>query len=368
MIAQHLLTDDAPVYVAVKRALRERIGSRWRVNDRLPPVAELARELGVGQNSAHRAVRELVAEGVLLTRRRLGTFVRRLPAEIRDTGTLARSLQGVTLAMAFHGANPPPFIQRMVAGFCEVVQEAGADTVPLPMEMSVKALPPLGGAWGVAAFNLGSYVQVPPGLHKLVSVAAGEHPHWSTSRFDAVSVDQFQGGALAGVALRDLGCRSLCFVGHRVGINRHRFDITSAARLHGLEMGWGELLHEDHLLYAPGYSMMAGARRFQQYLALNPRPDGVFCASDDLAMGFMAAAVSHGLTPGVDFQLIGFDGQDVDSPASPGTKLTTVRIPAAMMGRRAAELMIQRAADPTLPIQRLLMSCSFSQGDTTRRT
>lgn len=367
MTAEHLLQDDAPVYIAVKRALRQRIGSQWRVGDRLPPVSDLARDLGVGQNNAHRAVRDLVAEGVLLTRRRLGTFVRRLPGDIRDTASFERTLRGVTIALAFNGPASPPFIQRMIEGFREVAHEAGADTALVPLDSRAAELPNLGGAWAAVLLNPSGSLVAKPGKMNLAVVSAHDHVHHSLlSRFDSVLVDQYQAGALAGEALRQAGCRRLCYLGHRVGIHRRRFDITSAARLHGLEMGWQNLLEERHLLYAPGYSVLSGGNRFAQYLAMEPRPDGVFCASDELALGFMTAAASHGLVASRDFQLIGFDDQNADGGGAPGTRLTSIRVPAAMMGRRAAELMIQRAADPTRSVQRVLLPCTVSYGDTTR--
>jgi LacI family repressor for deo operon, udp, cdd, tsx, nupC, and nupG len=365
MSASHLIEDDAPVYVGVKRALRQRLGSQWRVGDRLPPVADLARLLGVGQNNAHRAVRDLVAEGVLITRRRLGTFVRRLPLEVRDTAALSRTLQGVTIALGFNKDQPPPFIQRMIDGFREVAQDAGADTVLFPR--IDEGLNPPAGVWGCVLFNPSTRVEAKPGKMNLAVVSTSDHIHPSLlSRFDSVLVDHYQGGSLAGRLLRDLGCQRPCFLGRRVAVKRYRYDITSSLRLHGLEMGYGELMDDQRLIYTPNYSVLSGGKRFAVYLEKQPRPDGVFCASDEIALGFMAAASSHGMVAGRDFQLIGFDGQDneVDGPA--GAQLTTVRVPATMMGRRAAELMIQRAADPTRPVQRVLLPCTLSSGDTTR--
>ncbi|MCW5861305.1 MAG: substrate-binding domain-containing protein, partial [Caldilineales bacterium] len=92
-----------------------------------------------------------------------------------------------------------------------------------------------------------------------------------------------------------------------------------------------------------------------------PRPDAVFAASDDLAIGFLAAAAAHGLRPAEDYHLIGFDGQDLA-----GNTLTTIKVPAMDMGRRAAQLLIERFDDPHKPARRVQLECTLRRGDTAR--
>ena len=46
-----------------------------RAGDRLPPVRQLAADLGIAVGTVNRAYRELEAEGLVLTRRRTGTHV-----------------------------------------------------------------------------------------------------------------------------------------------------------------------------------------------------------------------------------------------------------------------------------------------------
>jgi len=362
-----ILQDNGPIHVGVKRALRARIGKEWKVGDRLPSISDLAKQFGVGQNSAQRAVHDLVAEGVLFSRRRLGVFVREVrPAARGRSKSQRQPLSGRTIALAYHGESPLPFVQRMIDGFREVISDTGADTIMSPMELRASTLPDVAGAWATVLFNPGSPVAAAAGKQNLTIVSTSDHLHPDLlSRFDSVGVDQYQGGALAGKTLREAGCERVCYLGHRVSNNAHRYDLTSTSRLCGFERGWGEILDDRNLLYAPGYSIHAGGLRFGEYMRMSPRPNAVFVASDELAIGFIAAAAASGLRPGHDFHLVGFDGQDRPDPKSEGIQLTTVRVPAAEMGRRAAELMVSRFEDPSRLTQRLLLSCSMSHGNTT---
>ncbi|MGC4804493.1 GntR family transcriptional regulator [Micromonospora sp. DT233] len=65
-----------PPYEQVRGGLAERIGDgRLPVGTRLPPVRQLAGELGLAVNTVARAYRELESAGLLQTRGRNGTFV-----------------------------------------------------------------------------------------------------------------------------------------------------------------------------------------------------------------------------------------------------------------------------------------------------
>lgn len=59
----------------VARALRERIeAGEWAKDDALPATARLATEYGVSQSTVTRALRVLVAEGLIVTRPGWGVF------------------------------------------------------------------------------------------------------------------------------------------------------------------------------------------------------------------------------------------------------------------------------------------------------
>ncbi len=371
MTANLIIPDGAPAFVGVKRALRARIGREWQVGDRLPSVTELARELGVGQNNAHRAIRELVHEGVLFSRRRLGTFVREMPPAENDADGLQPSLplRQRQITLVRQPGEGLSFIERMLRGAQAVLHEAGAATTIEHIE-SPLIWQPATGTDAAIFFNINSGVQMPAGHFPCALVSSSDHHHPQLrSRLDVVSVDQIHGGGLAARALREAGCQSVCFVGARLRPRMLRYQITTELRLTGFELIWGDVLPESHLLRVPGYSLGAGSNGFAKYLLLDPRPEGVFCASDDLALGFIAAAAEAGLRPGRDFQLVGFDGQDrrLDPNADGAQLLTTVRIPAEQMGRQAATMLVERLAQPGLTPRSQVLCATLSYGSSTRR-
>jgi GntR family transcriptional regulator, histidine utilization repressor len=71
-----------PLYRRVKRHILERIATRALVEGaQVPSENELTRELGVSRMTAHRALRELTAEGVLRRVQGAGSFVAALKPE-----------------------------------------------------------------------------------------------------------------------------------------------------------------------------------------------------------------------------------------------------------------------------------------------
>ena len=71
-----LRTPARPLYQRVKDLVRERIAAgELAEGDPVPSEEDLARELGFSRLTVHRALRELMLEGVLVRFRRRGTFV-----------------------------------------------------------------------------------------------------------------------------------------------------------------------------------------------------------------------------------------------------------------------------------------------------
>lgn len=83
----------------------------------------------------------------------------------------------------------------------------------------------------------------------------------------------------------------------------------------------------------------AGAR----LLGLVPRPTAVFCANDLLALGVLQALYAAGVRVPQDIAIVGYD--DIEFAAAAAVPLTSVRQPAVVMGRMAAELLLEEADD-----------------------
>lgn len=71
-----------PRYQQIKDAICEAIRDRtYEAGGQIPPENELARQFGVSRMTANRAIRELVAAGVLVRHQGMGTFVASVRAE-----------------------------------------------------------------------------------------------------------------------------------------------------------------------------------------------------------------------------------------------------------------------------------------------
>jgi DNA-binding LacI/PurR family transcriptional regulator len=351
-----------------KSALLQRIGSDWPEGARLPSLSALSHELHLGQGSVQRAVRELVREGWLVSRQRVGTFV----AAAAETAKRhrGRPSEPSTLAprrirMFVSERDGDPFLMAMAKAFADTMATADSELLRADFQARSPDFRNDADVEAVVVFNPNSIPDIvcrPE--HLLVVINTAEFtPVAMQGRFDVVTVDQEHGGFLAGRRLRASGHDDACFVGVHPQTNPHVYDSTSAARLRGFERGWGRQLPESRLIRVGAYTEGRGARAVADYVAMEPRPPVVFAADDGVAIGFVRGALAHGLEPRRDYQIMGFDGQQRARELSEGP-LTTVAVPTAEMGRRAAELLIDRFVNPDQPVRRLLLGCQLFEGAT----
>lgn len=343
----------------IRDHLRGQLGTRWRVGEHLPPVTALARDLGCGRESTLHAVKMLAAEGLVDSRPGRGTVVIAAPA--------APTTRRVTIYTT--GDHPDGFITEITDALRDALQAADcADIVSNGELRKNYNLLDKSTTDAVVYVNpdVGKPIHFDP-RRTIVSVistsqsvdAAGRGP------YDVVTVDERQGAALAGGALRCAGCDSAFFVGMRDLMDPANFDETSAARLAGFESAFGRRVPREHQYGGSGYSNLAGVKAAREYIQLRDRPQGVFCASDDFLVGFVMAAMGFGLTPGVDYAIAGFDGQRYVRRAIRPTP-ASVTVPGAEMGRRAADLLIKRFADRDRPYQTVALPCTLYAGRTVR--
>ena len=93
------------------------------------------------------------------------------------------------------------------------------------------------------------------------------------------------------------------------------------------------------------YSREAGFEAVAGIMAGSKRPTAIACCSDTLAMGVMHGLRQHGLTPGVDVSVTGYD--DIAEARFSYPPLTTVADGHAEIGRRAAQALYMRLTDKT---------------------
>ena len=86
------------------------------------------------------------------------------------------------------------------------------------------------------------------------------------------------------------------------------------------------------------YDIDNGSTAFEELMKLPDRPTVVMCGNDVLAVGAMEKAREMGICVPEDISITGFDGIELARTVTP--KLTTVHVPHADMGRRAADELI----------------------------
>ena len=92
--------DHTPIHAQIERGLRAAIAAgRLHVGDQLPTVRQLAVELRVNANTVARVYAHLERDGVLETRRGVGSFINATPTRARPPAEHQRRLKAFVTRM-----------------------------------------------------------------------------------------------------------------------------------------------------------------------------------------------------------------------------------------------------------------------------
>jgi LacI family transcriptional regulator len=160
-----------------------------------------------------------------------------------------------------------------------------------------------------------------------------------------VGIDDVVAGTLATDHLVSVGCKTIAHIGGSnvsTALERQEGYLASLAK-HGLS------LTQDYIVKGRGDDDgdRAGYGGMQQLLQLNPRPDGVFCCNDPIAMGAMRAIVEAGLRIPEDIAILGCGNVHYDDFLR--VPLSSIDQNAAGLGENAASLalsIVKRKAGP----------------------
>ena len=152
----------------------------------------------------------------------------------------------------------------------------------------------------------------------------------------SVDVDNERGAYLATQHLLALGHRRIA---HFTGDLRQRSAIDREAGFRGA-MASEDIAIDESLVIACGYHGSEAWDPTKRLLRLADPPTAIFCANDNLAVGVLLAARDAQVSVPEKLSIVGFDDAPAASLVSPA--LTTIRQPLPEIGRRAAELLIER--------------------------
>jgi len=162
----------------------------------------------------------------------------------------------------------------------------------------------------------------------------------------SVDVDNVAGARLA--AHRLLERRR-----HRLGLITGPVDTCSS---NDREAGFRRELDEagvplDHVAHGD-WTPASGERAMRELMDEAPDLDGVFAASDLMAMGALHAAAQAGRRVPEDLAVVGFD--DIDMAAHTAPPLTTVRQPSTAQARRMVSILVDKIAGKATPASEVL--------------
>jgi LacI family transcriptional regulator len=123
----------------------------------------------------------------------------------------------------------------------------------------------------------------------------------------------------------------------------------SRARLEGIQraLSHANIPLKPTQIIRTDYSLAQGRSALRQLLTEHPDTTAVICTTDTLAIGAMAEARKMGLSVPGTLSITGFD--DVELAAQVDPPLTTVSVPAAEIGRGAADYLINAIAGSPVP-------------------
>ncbi|MBU2663942.1 LacI family transcriptional regulator [Actinoplanes bogorensis] len=147
--------------------------------------------------------------------------------------------------------------------------------------------------------------------------------------------DDRSGAELAARHLIGIGRRRIAFLNGPASwdATRERLDgFTATIREAGLPLEPGLVQHASSWSPEDGFALATA-------MLTGPEPpDAIFCGSDDLATGAMAAVLERGLTIPGDVAVIGFDDRSLAVHQRP--PLSTVALPLHEMGKVAGGLLL----------------------------
>lgn len=167
---------------------------------------------------------------------------------------------------------------------------------------------------------------------------------------DLVSTDNALGGKLAAQHLLSLGRRRVaCIAGPRgLALSDERVaGLRSTLEQGGARLAEADLLHAD-------FSGIGGYQAAMELLRRRHAPDAIFCCNDMMAIGVLRAAGELQVDVPGALSVVGFD--DIELAQFVHPPLTTVAQNTRGLGNLTARFLLERIADPELPVRREMVA------------
>ena len=337
----------------LKAALRGQCQTgEWKVGRAVPSVRELVLQHKTSKEVVLSALRDLVAEGVLYTVPRVGTFVGRAPSSRLDQlfvivgGTEALPDRDITA-------------RQMQSSFEEFVAQRGGSAIWLSFndfqELYRHGMPNLAGIYDLSWRLTEEWMRSSGSLVPVVRISG---PALAHSWFDIVSFDDRRGGRDAALHLLERGHKKIGFLG---------VHLSSSPDLYWSEeraIGWQEILCDagispELLLFVPQgiFPARTHTTTDQYELAVHvakrliPKIDseeitGIVAANDAAAAALIQVLRQSSTRLERWPAIVSFDDElpkRLHGEAERSHLLTSLRLPWDELGRTAAQLLWERS-------------------------
>lgn len=170
-----------------------------------------------------------------------------------------------------------------------------------------------------------------------------------------VDVDNEKGGQIATRVLIDAGRR-------HIGTISGPSDMTASLdRI----AGWRRTLSEAGLstdaIESGNFTIKGAEEATHRLLERFPETDGIFVASDTMAIGVHRAIAAAGKRVPSDIALVGFDNLGMADATTP--RLTTVNNPLLRMVESATKMLLERIARKDLPAEQMILTPTLVPGE-----
>ncbi|MET7762830.1 LacI family DNA-binding transcriptional regulator [Streptomyces sp. NPDC005393] len=163
----------------------------------------------------------------------------------------------------------------------------------------------------------------------------------------SVTTDDLLGGRLAADHLLELGHKRVAVVAGEP------YASTGVERTTGFVRRYAEAglpVQQDYILTSR-FDTAGGHVAGAALLNLDPGPTAIFAVNDTAAIGVIGALREHGLRPGADVAVVGYN--DIPVAADMPVPLTTIHAPMFEMGCAAMDLLLERLSERQVRSKRL---------------
>ena len=297
---------------------------------RLDSEPQLCERFSLSRNTIRQAIQELENEGYVYRIHGKGTFIRnatpvnsrKIALMIYDTAYMAHPVTG-----------------GLIRGIDETLSRNGYILDILASKRSFHDENLMRLAESYAGFLIGTYQLDELMLAELEKISL---PHLFVKNYPmnhdvhAARINFTHAGFLAAEHLIRTGCGNLALIysGDRIAISAEfKEGVYSAALEHGAR------LRRENIFIADFSDRLAVPEICAELLRHEDRPDGMICASDELAIALLAELKRHGVSVPGEISVIGCNNTENSTLTTP--PLSTVDIPVMELGRRSADLLLR---------------------------